>query len=104
MPTYFYKNRNTGEVVQYESSIADIDNFYTDIGDTDRTVWFRIIQKPNVLKTLIPSGFGIRQNDPAWQIGKEAARLEDSTLNLPVQSKERAEIKAEVRKMKESLK
>lgn len=104
MPIYYYENKNTGEVIEYESSIADIDNFYTDIGDTDRNVWYRLIQKPAIFKRLIPSGFGIRQSDSAWQAGKEAAALDDSTLDMPVHSKERQEIKAEAKRIRASIK
>lgn len=104
MPIYYWENKKTGEVVEVECGISDIDNFRDSLPASERDDWFRPMQAPAIFKRLIPSGFGIRQADGDWQTGKAIAKLDDSTLDMDPRSPERAEIKDEVRKMKRSLK
>ena len=99
MPTYLWENKETGEIVEVVNRIADMDNPPDLEGE-----WVRTMQAPLVAKILIPSGFGIRESDSAWQAGKEAAALDDSTLDMPVHSKERQEIKAEAKRIRSSIK
>jgi len=96
-PLYIWVCRDTGKTVEIQNKIAD-----SDLPPNEEGNWYKPPQAPLVAKRLIPSGFGIRQSDPTWTAGKEIAALEDSTLNMPVGSPERAAIKNEVKKIKRS--
>lgn len=104
MPFYSWQNKETGEIRDVFNSISNYDKLPDSIDPDDSHNWIKLIDKPAVLKRLLPSGFGIREKDGNWQAGKEIAKLEDSTLDMPVSSKERQGIKKEVRKIKESMK
>ena len=102
MPIYDWVHKITGEERSVRNSIANYDRLPDGIDPDDADNWHLKVQKPAIFKRLIPSGFGIREKDGNWQAGKEIAALEDSTLDMPVQSKERAAIKEEVKKIKRS--
>lgn len=104
MPTYYWKNKQTEEIIEVFRALDDYQIPPEQIPEEELDQWFRLIQKPQIFKSLIPEGFGIRQNDAAWQNGKEIARLEENTYDMPHTSKERAEIKKEIKKIERSSK
>ena len=91
MPVYVWQHKETGEVIEVVHSIADSGKLPDSVDPADADNWRKLLNKPTVLKRLIPSGFGIRNQDQSWVNGKEIAKLEDSRMELRPGSKERSE-------------
>ena len=96
MPTYYWRNSETEEEVEYVTSMATIDSFLD--GRSDGDLWSRIPQLSAVTRASFVEG----TQRKGFKDIKEARALEKASYDMPPDK--RQEIKKEIKTIQKATK